>query len=75
MARTFLPTADGALLQFAQNFSNLLTANFAAYGLTTSVASTYSSKFNTYKTILSSIRRWVAYNDVTGGLWTWPPRG
>lgn len=62
MARTFLPTADGALLQFAQNFSNLLTANFAAYGLTTSVASTYSSKFNTYKTALG-----LASADATRG--------
>lgn len=38
----------------AQNFSTLLTANFAAYGLTTSVASTYSSKFNTFKAALTA---------------------
>ena len=62
MSRNFLPTADGPLLQWTQNFSTLLTANFAAYGLAQTVATTYSSKFNTYKTTLTA-----AKGDMTRG--------
>jgi hypothetical protein len=47
MHRTFLPTGDNELYNWALNFSTLLTANYAAYTLPQSVATTYSSKFNT----------------------------
>jgi hypothetical protein len=62
MNRTFLPTGDNSLYNWALNFSTLLTANFAAYGLAQSMASTYSSKFNTYKTALTA-----AKSDATRG--------
>lgn len=62
MRRTFLPTGDNSLYNFTLNFSTLLTANFAAYGLANSVATTYSSKFNTYKNALIA-----AKSDATRG--------
>jgi hypothetical protein len=56
MARTFLPTADNALLNWAQNFDNLLSTNFAAYGLPTGVASAYSMKFGAYQMALAAAK-------------------
>src|SRR4051812_27952932 len=42
--RDYLPRTDAALLAWAQNFSTLINANFAAYGITREVASDYQTK-------------------------------
>lgn len=48
MGRSFLPVGDEALAAFALNFSTLLTANYASYGIDQTVATTYAQNYDTY---------------------------
>lgn len=57
MGRSFLPTADKALAAFSLNFSTLLTANFAAYGLPQSTAASYGIFYDTYNAALTAAQQ------------------
>ncbi len=58
--RTFLPSTDGGLLQWATAFSTQITAAAASFGLTTSQASSFASALSSYSSALNA-----ATNDST----------
>ncbi|HZZ44171.1 MAG TPA: hypothetical protein VFE58_14635 [Tepidisphaeraceae bacterium] len=54
MPKGFLPNTDSGLLAWSANFSSLINAAAASYGLTTALATAYGTLHSTYATCLAA---------------------